>query len=144
MGVILMANSNRWASDLLPIVFTRLKKGLSKEFKTNYGLTDKSFSTVSNSTSQPTFPFVYVKSIVPKEVMQTISNDVISGINFTIQIDVTTNTSQEDADNIAYELLQIMKQMKFNISSLPTFDNQNNEYRSTARYTRLIGASDTL
>ena len=76
--------------------------------------------------------------------MQTISNDVISGINFTIQIDVTTNTSQEDADNIAYELLQIMKQMKFNTSSLPTFDNQNNEYRSTARYTRLIGASDTL
>ena len=40
--------------------------------------------------------------------MQTISNDVISGINFTIQIDVTTNTSQGDADNIAYELLQIM------------------------------------
>ena len=63
--VLFVCLGNICRSPMAEFVFKDIvnKKGLSKEFKTNYGLTDKSFSTVSNSTSQPTFPFVYVKSM---------------------------------------------------------------------------------
>lgn len=144
MGVVIMSQTNAWGADLLPIVFTRLKNGLSNDTKTFYGITNKNFSTVANSTTQTVFPFICVRSVAPRETMQTISNNEIAGITLTIQIDVITNTTQSDADNIAYELLDIMKQMKFNVSSMPSFESNIDEYRSTARYTRLIGASETL
>lgn len=139
-----MSQTNAWGADLLPIVFTRLKNGLSNDIKTFYGITNKNISTVANSTTQTVFPFICVRSVSPRETMQTISNNEIAGITLTIQIDVITNTTQSDADNIAYELLDIMKQMKFNVSSMPSFESNIDEYRSTARYTRLIGASETL
>ena len=60
------------------------------------------------------------------------------------QIEVTTNTKMDEAKEVMDEVVRIMKTMRFQVTSMPEFQNTDSVYRRVARFRRIIGADDVL
>lgn len=135
---------NTWIMKLQSIVLTRLKNQFSSDLLTDLSMTKKNFSTVQNSASKPIFPYVYVKQYGLPEILQSIEGNSINGVNFTLQIDVIDNQSQNRSNKVMSEVISIMKDMSFQVKSFPSFDENIDEYRTTVTFQRYVGASDNL
>lgn len=130
-----------WDDDVSSIIFTRIKYGISEELKEKY---PKLFFTTSNKTpTEPKFPTVYIQELSGSETGKPLNSSNINLRNFGFQVDVTDNVSQQNAKTVMSEIKRIMKSMQFDVSNSPKFNNTD-VYRSTARFTRLIGEGDIL
>lgn len=123
-------------------VFSLIKAKFSSKIKTKYK--DLNFTTSDRSSTKPKFPTVYVHFMESPEIGSTLEGTEIPGINATFQIDVTDNQSQARADEVAKEILRIMKDMRFKPSGMPFHDNSGDTYRTVSRYRRIIGDGDIL
>lgn len=135
---------NEWIFSIPSIVFTRIKDGFSASVKSKYKMTDKNFSSVSNANKYAVFPFVYIKLIDGEEQGQTLDGETLNGALFTFQADVTDNQSQTRSQTVMKEVLENAKKIGFDVVSIPIFDNTDTTYRMTARFRRVIGASDEI
>lgn len=135
---------NEWIALLPSIVFSRIEQEFSEELKIKYGMTSKNFSTVGSNDTPAVFPFVRVKTLPGLERGQDLEGKTINAGLFTFQIDVTDNGSQERTNTVAFEVLKIMKNMGFEITAMPNFEETKSPYRNTARYRRLIGSGDLI
>ena len=68
----------------------------------------------------------------------------INAIQHTVQIDITTNTNQNDAKYVMKCITDIFKQMMFYVVAMPEMTSGNETYKSTARFRRVISANDTI
>lgn len=128
---------------MIPLkVFTEIKRGFSQTIKDKYGMTDKNFSTVGSSDTPAVFPFVYVQTLPATEQGRDLIGTSVNGALFTFQVDVYSNKTQSDARKVMTEIVQIMKVLGFEITSMPSFQQANDVHRMTARFSRLIGAND--
>lgn len=107
-------------------------------------MTSNNFSTVGSSDTPAVFPFVFIQMLSPSERGQDLEGTTINAGLFTFQIDVTDNKSQARAKEVAFEILRIMKGMRFEVTSMPNFEDTKDIHRSTARYRRLIGDGDAI
>ncbi len=133
-----------WIMDIPSIVFSRLKKEFPKKIKDRLGMTDRNFSTVSATSKTAVFPFVFVSLISASEEGRTLDGEGINGGTFSFQVDVIDNQSQQRAREVMVEVVQIMKRMRFDAFDMPTFESTEDTHRCTARFRRVIGASDSL
>lgn len=133
-----------WILEIPSIVFTRIKTEFSENIKQKYNMQNNNFSTVSTSNTTPTFPFVYVQTLPSIEQGQDLECKTINGGLFAFQIDVTDNKSQARTKEVMSEVLKSMKNMGFEINSMPNFEKQENLYRMSARFRRVIGSGDIL
>ena len=133
-----------WITQLTPIVFTRIKNGITKKTKETYGLENKNFSTSESSKTSPVFPFVHVKQLQSVEQGKDLEGTSINGGLFTYQIRVTDNQSEEAVKKITNEIINVMKKMSFEVTSIPIFENTENAYRCVARFRRQIDQNDIL
>lgn len=133
-----------WIYMLRSKIFSRIKNEFSNKLKTKYKMTSNNFSTVGSSNTPAVFPFVYVQMLPALEKGQDLIGTSINAGLFTFQIDVTDNKSQERTNEVAFEILRIMKSMGFEVISMPSFEDTKDTHRSTARYRRLIGDGDNL
>ncbi len=130
---------------MIPLmVFTRLKQNFSQTIKQTYNMTDKNFSTVGSSNAPAVFPFVYLQTLPATETGNDLSATSVNGAVFGFQIDVYSNKSQSDARKVMTEVLRIMKTMRFEINSMPSFENTQDVHRMTARVRRTMGMNDKL
>lgn len=102
------------------------------------------FSTDLSKYTKAHFPFVLVQMLPALERGQDLEGDTINAGLFTFQVDVTDNKSQKRAKEVAYEILRIMKAMRFEVTSMPSFEDTTDTHRSTARYRRVIGSGDAI
>lgn len=123
-------------------VFSLIKAKFSAKIKAKYP--DIGFTTSDRSSTKPKFPTVYIHLLESPEIGSTLEGTEIPGINATFQIDVTDNQSQARADEVAKEILRIMKSMRFKPVGMPFHDNSGDTYRTVGRYRRSIGAGDIL
>lgn len=123
-------------------VFSLIKARFSAKIKAKYK--DLNFTTSDRSSTKPKFPTVYIHLLESPEIGSTLEGTEIPGINATFQIDVTDNQSQARADEVAKEILRIMKSMRFKPVGMPFHDNSGDTYRTVGRYRRPIGAGDIL
>lgn len=123
-------------------VFSLIKAKFSAKIKTKYK--DLNFTTSDRSSTKPKFPTVYIHLMESPEIGSTLEGTEIPGINATFQIDVTDNQSQARADEVAKEILRIMKTMRFKPVGMPFHDNSGDTYRTSGRYRRVIGDGDIL
>lgn len=123
-------------------VFSLIKAKFSAKIKAKYK--DLNFTTSDRSSTKPKFPTVYVHFMESPEIGSTLEGTEIPGINATFQIDVTDNQSQARADEVAKEILRIMKSMRFKPVGMPFHDNSGDTYRTVSRYRRPIGEGDIL
>lgn len=136
-----------WSMMIPSSVFTRIKNEVPKSIKVGTStikLSSKNFSTVGSSDTPAVFPFVFVQELPAVERGQTLDGQTINGGLFTFQIDVTDNVSQARARAVMTEVLRVMKEMRFEVISMPSFEFSNGTHRMTMRCRRMIGALDTL
>lgn len=131
-----------WTSDISSIVFTRIKVLFSSTIKAKYP--DLYFTNSDKTQTTSKFPTVYVHEVGSIEQGQDLNNTSINAVLSTFQIDVIDSQSQARANEVMGEVVRIMKGMRFSITAMPEFQNTESDYRSVARFRRMIGAGDTL
>lgn len=136
-------SENDWIYLVPSIVFSRIKAGFSDTLLASLNMADKNFSTVSSNNTSAVFPFVFVDMISASEQGRDLDGKSINGGLFTFQVDVTAKT-QKDARSVMIEVSREMKEMGFEVISIPDFKSVDGIHRSTARFRRLIGALDIL
>lgn len=131
---------------LVPLmVFSKIKNRFSESVKEELGMKDDNFSTVGSSSGEAIFPFVYFQTLQSAEEGRDLHGTDTNGVLYTFQVDVTDNKSQARARKVMSEVAVIMKNMGFEIVAMPMFEsNQDRTHRMTARFRRIIGASDKL
>ena len=131
-----------WTSDIQTSVFTRIKAEGTKKLKTKYP--NINFTTSSKKSSNPKFPSVYVKRMQGKEEGQTLDGQTVNAVTSTFQIEVTDNTSDTVAQDVADVIYGIMKTMRYSVLGEPISDNDADTYRNVSRYQRIVGFNDIL
>lgn len=133
-----------WVSRMRTKVSGRIKDEFSEALMKKYNMTkDNNFSTRGKSDTKAFLPFVYIQMLSPAEVGRDLEGTEINAGLFTFQIDVTA-TKWKDAEEISIEILRIMKGMRFEVTSMPSFEDTSDTHRSTARYRRYIGDGGKL
>lgn len=133
-----------WVMQLTPMVFTRIKNGISEKTKEKYKITNANFSSVEINKNSPMFPFIYVNSLNPIERGRDLEGISINGGLFTFQIEVTDNKSQDTVGKIMKEIVCTMKKMSFETVVMPQFEATKDSYRCIARFRRAIDENDIL
>lgn len=142
-----------WTMDIPTIVFSRIVSDFSEDLKTKYKMqkltaggntTWSNFSTSQVSETPPIFPYITVIELPGDERGQDLEGSSINGGLFTFQIDVFDNSSESRVKGCMAEVVRIMKTMRFGMKPMPSFDSKPQEYRMTARCSRIIGAGDFL
>lgn len=123
-------------------IFSLVKAKFPDRVKKKYP--DLNFTTSDKSASKPKFPTVYIHLMEPQETGETLDGLYVNAVIATFQIDVSDNQSQARSDEVAKEVLRIMKTMRFSAKPLPFHNNVGDVYRTTARYRRIIGAGDII
>lgn len=130
--------------DIETDVFSRIVSIFDEDILTKYDMSvDDNFSTLGSSPTDAIFPFVYVHLLPAMEVGNNLENDVINGVNATIEINVIDNVDASRVKEVMDECTRIMKGMRFKVSQMPEF-SFGTYNRQIARYSRYIGADDTL
>ena len=143
-----MEIDNLWVFDNETKIISNLNSFAIPVLKQNF--TNMKFQegiTITNLKSRLTgtiFPTIYVHEMRCTEKGQTIDGQTINAVADTYQVDVIVNTQQSDAKKILAIVASVFKRMRFEVISMPEFDSEENIYRSTARFSRLIAANDRL
>ena len=123
-------------------IYSRVKYGFSELITKKYP--DLNFTTSDKASTKPKFPTVYIHMLESPEVGGTLEGTEIAGVNATFQVDVSDNESNNRSDEVAKEVLRIMKTLRFKPNPMPLHNNTGDTYITTARYQRVIGAADIL
>ena len=132
--------NNNWFFDIENVVFTNIKVNATKKLKDKF---PKINFTASNRTQgSPIYPTVYIHENAGAEKGNDLENKTINAVESNIQIEVITDTSKDDAKKIASVCSGIIKNMSFDITSLPVFEEGSSYYRLIMRCSRIFGNAD--
>ena len=123
-------------------VYTRIKTQFPSKLKEKYK--DIKFTTENKVDALPRFPTVYIHELTGEEVGSDLQGDTINAVWSSFQIEVTTNTKQSETKEVMDEVVKIMKKMRFQVISMPEFQNTDSIYRRVARFRRMIADDDIL
>lgn len=123
-------------------VYTRIKTQFPSKLKEKYK--NINFTTENKVDALPRFPTVYIHEMPGMETGADLQGDTINAVWSSFQIEVTTNTKMNEAKEVMDEVVRIMKTMRFQVTSMPEFQNTDSVYRRVARFRRIIGADDVL
>lgn len=123
----------------------RLKKKYKFKSTTVNGVTQwLNFSKSSVSESPALFPYITFLELPGQERGRDLEGTSINAALFTFQIDVYDNAKEETTKECMAEIVKIMKSMMFEAKPLPAPDSRPQEYRSTARFSRVISRYDMV
>ena len=128
--------------DIETIVYSRIKAILTKKLKTKYP--NISFTTSDKVSGNPQFPNVYVHMMSSQEIGGDLEGNTINGVLASFQIETTDNETQTRAKDVMNNVVEVMKSMRFEVTSMPESMNTNTSYRCVARFRRTIGKLDKL
>ena len=134
-----MAN---WTMDLESTIFSIVKAKARSKLMGKYP--NINFTSVEKNTKAAEFPYVYIHLLPMVEQGHDLEGSTINAVLATVQVDVKTNVSQSDAKNVVYEVLNVLKEMRFSIIAMPEFTKDGDIYKSVMRGRRMIGSGDTL
>lgn len=137
-----MISVNQWAYDLEKKIFSIVKSRAYEKLKSKYPsvyITD-----IKKNTSKAVFPTVYIHELPGVEKASDLEGFSINAVQETFQIDVITNTSQNDANKVMAIVADEFKRLCFKVTAMPEFDGTGETYRSTMRVRRIISANDIL
>lgn len=123
-------------------VYTRIKTQFPRKLKEKYK--NINFTTENKVDALPRFPTVYIHEMPGMETGADLQGGTINAVWSSFQIEVTTNTKQSDTKEVMDEVVKIMKKMRFQVISMPEFQNTDSIYRRVARFRRMIADDDIL
>lgn len=131
-----------WTRIIPSKVFTHVQAEGREKLQKKYP--NINFTTSDKVSTKAKFPTVYIQKLQGKPVGRTLEDTKVNGITATFQIDVTTNTNQTDADNVADAIADIMISINFDMIGEPFPDDSTDVYRNVSRWQRTIGYNDKL
>lgn len=132
-----------WTNSIYTSVFSRVSANGTIRLKSKYPKIN--FTNSTPKSKNTTFPVVVITKLPGVETGRDLEGSFVNGIISGMQIDVITNTRQEDADYIADVCLDLMKSLRYEMTGEPYTNTQNeNEYRNTSRYKRNIDYGDII
>lgn len=132
-----------WSNDILSIVFTKIKVFGEKELKNKYP--NITFVTSAKISKEAKFPTVFVNKLQGNEIGSDLDGKTINGIQSNIQIEVIDNQSQRNAEIVSDVIMNIMKEMRYQVVGDTYNDNnESGKFRNITRYRRPIGYNDIL
>ena len=132
-----------WTKIIAPKVFTHVQAKGREKLQKKYP--DINFTTSDKASKKPKFPTVYIKKLQPTPRGDTTEGHSVEGTVSGFQIEVTTNTNQSDADNVADAIEDIMvNDLEYRAVGEPFPDNTSDVYRNVSRYQKTIGSDDIL
>ena len=123
-------------------VYIRIKTQFPSKLKEKYK--NINFTTENKVDALPRFPTVYIHEMPGMETGADLQGGTINAVWSSFQIEVTTNTKQSDTKEVMDEVVKIMKKMRFQVISMPEFQNTDSIYRRVARFRRMIADDDIL
>lgn len=142
-----------WTMDIPTNVFMRIENDFSPKIKENFKMKQAvvngekkwlNFSTSQVLETSPIFPHITVIELAGVERGQSLEGSTINGALFTFQVDVIDNQNENRAKICMKEIIRIMKEMRFSMPTMAAFESKPQEYRMTARFSRLICGGDRL
>lgn len=128
--------------DIQTRVFSRIKNQYPAALITKY---PETYFTTSDRVSQkPKFPTVYVHEMSSSELGRDLDGTTINAVRTTIQIEITDNVSMSNAKEVMNYVVIVMKAMRYELVTMPEFNNTPEIYRVVARFRRVIGSGDVL
>jgi len=101
--------------------------------------------TTKNESETPAeFPTLYLHELQPLEVGQDLTNETVNAIRCTIEIQVWTNTTEQECRKILSSAVAEMKRFRFNISAMPIVQTTGKISWGAIRATRIIGNGDDI
>lgn len=128
--------------DIQETVFSRVKNKYPAKLKTKYPNTF--FTTSDRVAKDPKFPTVYVHEMNGKEQGRDLDGTKINAVLSTFQIEVTDNASMSNATEVMNYVVSVMKSMRYEVVTMPEFNNTPDSYRKVARFRRMVACSDVL
>ena len=139
---------NTWAYEIETKVLGLINSyAIPRLKKLNIFKTTRFTNAVTNEESRLSgtiFPTIDVHELGGVEQGKDLDGQSINAVLETFQIDCITNTKQSDAKQIMRVVADVMKELRFEIVSMPEFKSQDKVYRSTARFRRVIGRNDRI
>lgn len=139
---------NTWAYEIETRILGLLNGYAVPRIKKIKDFEETNFSNaVTNEESRLSgtiFPTIYVKELPAIEKERDLEGNTINAVLSTFQIDCIINTSQSQAKKMAQIVSEIMKELQFEVTAMPSFNSKEKVYRSTARYRRTITKKDRL
>ena len=129
-------------NDIQSRVYSRLVNKCPSSLKTKYP--DLTFTTSDRVPQNPKFPNVYVHERGSMELARDLQGTTINAIRASFQIEVTDNSNMTNATEIMNYVVGEMKVMRFEIVTMPEFENTPSVYRKVAVFRRVLGDGDTL
>lgn len=132
-----------WTKNIFTSVYSRVSANGRIRLREKYPKI--AFTNSTPRTSISSFPTVIMTKLQGSETSKDIEASFVNGIYSNIQIEVVTNTNQEDADDVADVCLDLMKSLHYEMVGEPFPDStQANEYRNISRYRRIVDYGDVL
>lgn len=98
-------------------------------------------SEISDRT--PSFPNVYVHELDPSELGNDLENNQIHAVRSTIQIDVSTNVSKSEANEVAIACITALKGLRYTPVT-KNYVKADNLHRYIIRVRRVVASGDTF
>ena len=87
---------------------------------------------------------VYIRELPGAEKARTLDGEDISGILYSMQVEVSTDKSAKEAKAVLKEVALVYKNMGFEINSFPGESDGDEYYRCVMRVRRTLGNIDAL
>ena len=128
--------------DIQSRVFSRLVNKCPSTLKSKFP--QLRFTTNDRLPQNPKFPSVYVHERSAMETAEDLENTTINAVITSFQIEVTDDSSMENATTVMNYVVNEMKVMRFSVITMPEFQNTQSVYRKVAVFRRTIADGDTL
>ena len=129
---------DNWFMQIQNKVFTQIQYMMKQKYP-------KLNCTTKNQNGNPAeFPTLFLKELTPVEAGQDLTNETVNAVLSTIEIQVWTNTTENDCRNIISDAVIQMKKLQYNIVGMPVVEAGNKVNWGVIRCRRMIGNGDKI
>lgn len=130
--------NNNWYLQIQSKVFTQVEYMMLKKYP-------KINCTTRNQNGLPSqFPTLFLHELAPVEAGMDLTNETVNAVLSTIEIQVWTNTTENDCRQIIADAISQMKLLNYNVIALPLVKQTDKVYWGVARCRRMVGNGDKL
>lgn len=136
-----MSDNSFWITEIENKITEYITSNFPTEIKTLYP--DIDFVSDESELATASFPTVFLHLLPMSEIGGDLQGNHINGVRATYEAQVFADTSKDDANIIMWHIVQLLKNKRFSISTMPDTVKEEQIYRSIVRATRVIGSGDT-
>lgn len=132
--------ASTWYSQIESSIFTYLQYMMKNRQNAPYPRLN--CTTKSKSTKPSEFPTLYIHNLNPVEMAQDLENDEVNALLATIEIQVFSNVSEKEANDIMTTAISLMKENRWNVTMFPDPQTSDKISYAIARFRKLVTESD--